>query len=130
QAAVAGDRVQPGPKRDLRVAVAQRAVGGYKAVLERVLGLVAAAEHVAAECEQPVRVAVVDRLERSIVTGAHTSDQPVVPLGGGEAPAERTSGLDADRGRGHEASMRYPGPVVGAATCTDGDPAGRIARRP
>jgi len=48
-------------------------------VLQGVLGLLTAAEHVSAEGEQAAVVAVVDDLERGVVTGSHAGDEAVVP---------------------------------------------------
>ncbi len=68
---------------------------GEEDVLEGVLRLLAAAEHVAAEGEQPAVVAVVDRLEGGGVAGAQPLDEPVVaqpaeePAGGPAATCER-----------------------------------------
>ena len=76
QAAVAGDREQPRPHRVRRRLVAQRAVRPQEGLLEHVLGVVEAAEHVAAEGQQRRVVAFVDRLERTLVALAHERGEP------------------------------------------------------
>jgi hypothetical protein len=101
EAAVASDRVQPRAQVDVRIAPAQRAVGRGEAVLERVLGLVAAAEHVPAEGEQAEVVAVVDRLERVVVAGPHPSDQALVAHRPQRPPARPAAGAKRNRGGGH-----------------------------
>ena len=63
-AAVAGDREQPRPHRVGHTARLQRAVRAHEGLLERVLAVLAVADHVAAEGEQRRVVAVVERLER------------------------------------------------------------------
>ena len=66
---------------------AQVPVGGDEHVLEGVLRLLARAEHVPAEAEEPVVVAVVDRLERALVAPPQRGDEPLV--GGATAQAQR-----------------------------------------
>jgi hypothetical protein len=78
QAAVAGDRVQPGLEADLAAGRPHGAVGGHEGVLQGVLGLLAGAEHVAAEREQTAVVAVEDQLEGAVVAGADAGDQRLV----------------------------------------------------
>ena len=53
-------------------------MGGDEGLLERVLGLVARAEHVAAEGEDAGVVAVVEHLERGLVPAPELLDQPLV----------------------------------------------------
>ena len=79
QAAVPGDRVQPRLELHAPVALTQMAVGGDEHVLERVLGLLARAQHVLAEAEQCPVMAVIDRLERTLVA-APEAHGPVVRL--------------------------------------------------
>ena len=69
-AAVAGDREQPRPHGVGRPAVAQRAMRAQERLLERVLTVLAVADHVAAEREQRGVMAVVERLERALVAVA------------------------------------------------------------
>ncbi len=67
QAAVAGGGVQPGARVLQRFAVHQLPVDGGERVLQRVLGLLARAEHVPAEREHAWRVPLEHRLERRLV---------------------------------------------------------------
>ena len=109
QAAVAGDRVQPRAQLDVARAAAQRPVGGGEAVLQGVLGLLAAAQHVSAEGEQAAVVAVVDDLEGGVVAGAHASDESIVAHAQQPPPARRLRGPNVDRGGGHRAKYALPG---------------------
>jgi hypothetical protein len=86
QAAVARDRVQPGLELDLAVVGEQARVGRGEGVLDSVLGLVARAEHVAAEGEDAAVVAVVGHLERDLVAAPDLLDQSLVAEGGEKAP--------------------------------------------
>src|SRR3954469_6470786 len=64
EAAVARDRVEPGLQRRGPVAGArERAVGRGEGVLQRVLGLLPASQHVPAERDEAAVVAIVDGLE-------------------------------------------------------------------
>jgi hypothetical protein len=92
QAAVARDRVEPGLEADLPVGRPHRAVRGHEAVLQGVLGLVAVAEHVGAEGQQPAVVAVEDELEGAIVTGAHARDEGLVGAAARHAAARPGTG--------------------------------------
>ena len=82
--AIAGDGEQPRPHRVGRRLAAQRAVSAQEGLLQRVLAVLVAAEHVAAERQQRRVVPVVERLER---TGIALADergeprvvQPVIP---------------------------------------------------
>jgi hypothetical protein len=107
-AAVARDRVEPGAQLDVADAAAQRAVGRGEAVLQRVLGLLTAAEHLPAEGEQAAVVAVVDDLERCVVAGAHPLHEAVVTHESQPARTRWGWGTDVHRGGGHRASMRQP----------------------
>ena len=109
QAAVAGDRVQPRAQVDVAAAAAQRPVRRGEAVLQGVLGLLATAQHLPAEGEQPAVVAVVDDLEGVVVAGAHASDEPVVADAQQPPPARRMRRPNVDRGGGHGTSMRHRG---------------------
>jgi hypothetical protein len=71
-------------------------------VLQRVLGLVARAEHVAAEGEQAAVVAVEDELEGPLVAGADAGHEGVV------GPPARQAGTQAR-------------PRAGAQTCGWGE---------
>jgi hypothetical protein len=53
-------------------------VGGDECLLERVLGLVARPEHVAAVGQDRCVVAVVEDLERGLIAAAHLRDQALV----------------------------------------------------
>ena len=77
-AAVAGDREQPRTHVERPVAAGELPERGQERVLEHVLGLLARAEHMAAEAEDRGVVAVVERFERSIVPGARERDEPRV----------------------------------------------------
>ena len=68
--------------------LAQGPMGAQEALLERVLGLLARAEHVAAEAEQRAVVAVVEHLERALVTGRRELGEPGVV---GTPKAERAA---------------------------------------
>jgi hypothetical protein len=59
---------------------------GEEHELQRVLGLLAAAEHVAAEGEQVTVVAVVDDLEGRVVTRAQAGDEAIVARGTEQRP--------------------------------------------
>jgi hypothetical protein len=78
QAAVARDGVEPGPEADRPIAGAQRAIGGHEGVLQRVLRLLVAGQHVPAEGEQAAVVAVEDELEGALVAAADTSHEGIV----------------------------------------------------
>ena len=70
-AAIARDRKQPRPHGVGQAALPQRAMGAHEGLLERVLAVLAATEHVTAEGEQRCMVAVVERFERVLVAVAH-----------------------------------------------------------
>ena len=93
QAAVAGDREQPRTQVDRLLAAHQTAKGRQERVLDGVLGLLARAEHVAAEAEDRGVVAVVERLERAFVAAADERDEPLVAResqeAGGPAQTQR-----------------------------------------
>src|SRR5213078_1265953 len=78
ETAVSSDGVKPGLELDLAVVGAQRPVGGEQGVLKRVLGLLARAEHMAAEREQPAVVAIEYLLEGSVVARADARDESLV----------------------------------------------------
>ena len=75
QATVTSNRVQPWAQRNAVASAAQRSVGGHERQLQRVLGLVPAAEHVRAEGEDATGVSLVDGFEGSVVAGSHLGDQ-------------------------------------------------------
>ena len=98
EAAVARDRVQPRPEVRRRPALAQRPVGAQEGLLQRVLGLLASAHHVAAEAQQGAVVAVVEDLERPLVARRCHVREPAV----GEPPEqERSESGVAFGDRGH-----------------------------
>ena len=78
EAAVARDRVEPRAHPVGRAPAGQRAVGADERLLQRVLAVLAVAEHVAAEGEQRRRVPVVQRLEGVRVPRADQPGQPLV----------------------------------------------------
>src|SRR6185436_4440842 len=69
--------------------------GGEEGVLERVLGLLARAEHVPAEAEDRAVVAVEERLEGGLVAGAHERHETLVAREAEQAG--RTADAGADR---------------------------------
>jgi hypothetical protein len=85
-AAVAGDGEQPRSDVDLLARVRQLAVGGEERVLDGILGLVRVAEHVSAKRQDRPVVAVIQRLERAVLTESDHLDQLVV---GGQPPQAR-----------------------------------------
>ena len=68
-AAVVGHAVQPGSQRQIAVAGPKAGVGADEHLLEGVLGVLAARQHLPRVGEQPLVVAVVDRAERLVVAG-------------------------------------------------------------
>lgn len=80
QASVPRDRVKPRPQRNVAVAGPQRPVGRHKRELQHILGSLPVSEHMRAESEHARGVPVVDRLKRSIVTGAHARHQVIVSI--------------------------------------------------
>jgi hypothetical protein len=105
QAAIARDRVQPGPELDAAVAGAQRRVGRPEALLERVLGLLPAGQQLMAERQQAACVPVVDRLEGLVVAGAHARHETMVISAEHRPPYRRPTGSPVKRGSRHGASM-------------------------
>ena len=86
-AAVARDREQPRAQHLRRAPVAQRLVRAQEGLLQRLLAVLAVAEHVAAEREQRRVVAVVEGLEgRSVAAGDKGREACVV------LPSEPTVG--------------------------------------
>ena len=78
EAAVAGDREQPRADRVRHPAVEQRPVRAQERLLERVLAVLAVADHVPAEREQRRVVAVVERLEGGDVAARHERGEALV----------------------------------------------------
>ena len=78
--AVAGDAVEPGPDVDLALVGEDRVEGGGEDLLQDVLGVLARAEHVAAEGQQARLVARAQRLEGGVMAPAGEGDQPLVGL--------------------------------------------------
>src|SRR5829696_8411142 len=100
QAAVAGDRVEPRLERDLALPAALKIVErGRKGVLNRVLGLLARAEHVAAEGQDAAAVALESDLEGQLVPAADLLHQPFV-AGKGEQPLRAEPPPRHTRGEG------------------------------
>ena len=105
EAAVAGDRVEPGLQLDRLPAAPEAVVGRDEHLLEGVLGLLLVAEHVAAERQELRRVALVDDLEGRRVAGPDLGDEPgVSALVDGPLP-EATAGRQVDRGGRHVVIM-------------------------
>ena len=77
-AAVVGDAIQPGSQRDLAVVRPQARIGPHEHVLEGVLGILAAREHLARIGEQPLPVAIVDGPERVVVPRAEERNELLV----------------------------------------------------
>ena len=80
EAAVAGDPVEPGADGDRPLVGDHRVVGGDEDLLEDVLGVLGAAEHLAAEAEQPRLVALDQRLEGVLVPSTSEGDEVLVAL--------------------------------------------------
>ncbi len=80
QAAIARDRVQPGPQRDVALPTTQRPIRGDEGQLQRVLRRLATPEHLRAKREQAASISIVNRLESGLVSGTHLRDQVVVSL--------------------------------------------------
>ena len=76
-------------------------------MLQSVLGLLAAAEHVSAEGEQAAVVAVVDDLERAVVTRAHARDEAIVAHAWQPPRGRWGWRADVNRGGGHRCSMSH-----------------------
>src|SRR3954469_15459429 len=87
KAAVPGDRIEPRFDVQVTLAVAlDVCVRGNEGVLNGVLGVRGRSEHVAAEAENPCRVAVVEDLEGRDLASADVLDQALV----GERSEEST----------------------------------------
>jgi hypothetical protein len=95
EAAVAGDPVEPGPDRDRPLVRDHRVVGGDEDLLEDVLGVLGAAEHLAAEAEEPRLVALDQRVEGMLLALAGESDEVGIVLEAkeGRAPGEKPASL-------------------------------------
>src|SRR5438874_3534617 len=78
EAAVAGDREQPGAEGDGLLGSGELGVGRDERLLHGIGRLLGMAEHVATERQQRPVVAVVDDLERGIVTRPKQGDETVV----------------------------------------------------
>ena len=76
--AVARDPVEPRPRVDLARVGHDRVECRREDLLEHVLGVLARAQHVPAESEQPLLVARDEGLERRLLAGAGECDQPLV----------------------------------------------------
>ena len=108
EAAIARDRVQPGAQLDVARTAAQSPIRRGEAVLQGILRLLATAEHVPAEGQQALVVAVEDDLERRVVSRAHAGDEAIVAHAWQPPRARRPRRTYVDRGGGHRASMRHP----------------------
>jgi hypothetical protein len=112
EAAVAGDRVQPGPKRNRVASGAQRPVCGGERRLQRVLARLSRSQHLHAEREDTARVSIVDRLERAGVAVPDASDEQVVGLVPGGLAGDPTADPRYGRYRTHGDSLRLGAPRV------------------
>ena len=74
-----------------RVVGEDRVVGGGKHLLQHVLCVLARAEHVPAEGQQPTLVAGDERLERPRIAPADERDQPLIRL----QAKQRRAGVEA-----------------------------------
>ena len=80
QAAVARDPVEPRSRIDRPVVGTDRVEGRGEDLLEHVLRVLARAEHVAAESEQPRLVALHERLERAVMAASYKRHELLVSL--------------------------------------------------
>jgi len=80
EAAVAGDPVKPRPDVDRPIVGNQGVVGGDEYLLQDVLGVLLAAQHVSAEGKEPGAVPLDQDLEGPLVAGPGQGNQPL--LGG------------------------------------------------
>ena len=80
QAPITRDPVQPWPSRDRPLVGEHRRMGCDEGLLEQILGVLARADHVPAEAEQPRLVAVEQDLERVVVAVANHRDELLVAL--------------------------------------------------
>jgi hypothetical protein len=87
EAAVSGDPVEPGPDRDRSLVGDHCVVRRHEDLLEDVLRVLGAAEHLAAESEQPGLVALHQGVERVLMTPPRQGDELLVVL----EPEERRS---------------------------------------
>jgi hypothetical protein len=78
--AVARDAIQPGAHVDLALVGEDGVEGGGENLLQHVLGVLARAQHVADEGEQPCLVARAQRLEGRVLPAACQRDEPLVGL--------------------------------------------------
>ena len=95
EAAVASDPVQPRPHVDRALVGEDRVEGGGEDLLEDVLGVLARAEQVPAERQQPRVVARHEHLERGRVAAPDQRDQALVGL----EPQQRRAPVEADPAR-------------------------------
>ncbi len=80
EAAVARDPIQPRPDVDRSLVGEDRVERGGENLLEHVLGVLARAEQMPAEGEQPRLVAIHEQLERVLVAAADQRDEPLIGL--------------------------------------------------
>ena len=78
--AVASDPIEPWPNVDLALVREDGVEGGREHLLQDVLGILARAEHVAAEGQQPGLIARADDLERGVLAAPRERHQPLVRL--------------------------------------------------
>ncbi len=108
-AAIARDRIQPRPQRDLPLAAApQRPIRSHERELQRVLRRVPVAEQMQAERQHSGGVAIVDRLEREAVSSSHPRNQLLVALNTPSSTLEHAAERKSRRNYHHERSMHRP----------------------
>ncbi len=94
-AAIVSHPEQPGPKRELLVGGPQPGIGANEDILEGVLGVLAAREHLAGIREQTLVIALVDRPECLVVPGPEQRHQLLIGAEAQEGHSHR------DPPRGH-----------------------------
>ena len=114
QTAIASDRVQPWPQRNVALAAAQRPKRGDKRQLERVLRGLATSEQMHAEREQAASVSIVDSLEGGIVASPQAGHKVLVAVAQ-NGPAIQPEPGDC-RAHPHPNSVGYIPPKVQAGT--------------
>ena len=122
--AVARDPVQPRPHVDLAVVGVDRVEGGREDLLQHVLRVLAAGEHVAAEGQQARLVAGHQRLEGVVVAAPDERDQALVRL----QPQQRRTGMAGDAGVGESRDFQEGTEPVSASE--NPRAGGEVARYP
>jgi hypothetical protein len=108
-AAIARDRVQPWPQRDLLlVAPTQRTIRSDERQLKRILPHVSASQQMHAEREHPGGITIVNRLEGEVVSSPYPCYQLLVAVGQRGPTLERAAESKAIGNYRHERSMHRP----------------------